>query len=86
MKSVAGNTIVARSVVAMILSLTLGGRLVGLPGQARAGGHYLRALGILTTEQGREAPDFSLEDPAGKVHRLKDYRGKVVLLGFGATW
>ena len=32
------------------------------------------------------APDFVLEDAEGKVHRLSDYRGKVVALNFWATW
>ena len=31
-------------------------------------------------------PDFSLEDLGGKTVRMKDYRGKVVLLHFWATW
>jgi cytochrome c biogenesis protein CcmG/thiol:disulfide interchange protein DsbE len=32
------------------------------------------------------APDFALEDAAGNNLRLSDYRGKVVLLNFWATW
>jgi thiol-disulfide isomerase/thioredoxin len=32
------------------------------------------------------SPDFVLEDAEGKVHRLSDYRGKVVALNFWATW
>ena len=32
------------------------------------------------------APDFTLPDPAGKKKSLKDYRGKVVMLAFWATW
>jgi DsbE subfamily thiol:disulfide oxidoreductase len=32
------------------------------------------------------APDFALPDPAGKKFSLKDYRGKVVMLAFWATW
>ena len=32
------------------------------------------------------APDFVLPDPAGRKVALKDFRGKVVLLGFWATW
>jgi cytochrome oxidase Cu insertion factor (SCO1/SenC/PrrC family) len=31
-------------------------------------------------------PYFSLEDLSGKIVQIKDYRGKVVLLHFWATW
>ncbi len=32
------------------------------------------------------APDFALKDNTGKTLKLSDYRGKVVLLNFWATW
>jgi len=32
------------------------------------------------------APDFALADSAGKTAHIADYRGKVVLLDFWATW
>ncbi len=32
------------------------------------------------------APNFSLQDPNGRSVQLSDYRGKVVLLNFWATW
>lgn len=33
-----------------------------------------------------QAPDFELKDIDGKMHRLSDYRGKVVIVNFWATW
>ncbi len=35
---------------------------------------------------GFPAPDFNLKDLSGRVHRLSDFRGKVVFLNFWATW
>lgn len=34
----------------------------------------------------RDAPDFTLQDLSGRDVRLSDFRGKVVLLNFWATW
>lgn len=34
----------------------------------------------------KPAPTFELQDAAGKTVRLEDYRGKVLLLDFWATW
>jgi peroxiredoxin len=34
----------------------------------------------------KPAPEFALQDSSGKTVSLKDYRGKVVLLDFWATW
>ncbi len=35
---------------------------------------------------GELAPSFALRDASGKLHRLKEYRGKWVLLHFWADW
>jgi len=35
---------------------------------------------------GFPAPDFALPDLSGQVHRLSDFRGKVVFLNVWATW
>jgi peroxiredoxin len=39
-----------------------------------------------STTAAKQAPDFTLTDISGKPLRLSDYRGKVVVLDFWATW
>jgi peroxiredoxin len=41
---------------------------------------------LLPAAQRKPAPEFALQDSSGKAVSLKDYRGKVVLLDFWATW
>lgn len=54
-------------------------RRIEPPRQARTGAPELLAVGS-------PAPDWSLKDAAGNTHTLADYRGKVVLIDFWATW
>ncbi len=39
-----------------------------------------------TFDAPKQAPDFTLQDINGVSHKLSDYRGKVVMLNFWATW
>ena len=44
------------------------------------------SMQVIPYEPPKPAPAFSLPDLHGKVTRLEDLRGKVVLLFFWATW
>lgn len=41
---------------------------------------------IGAVEIGQDAPDFSISDLSGKMANLSDYKGKVVILNFFASW
>ena len=44
------------------------------------------AVNLKKEAERKKAPDFELQDRTGKVVRLTDYAGKVVLIDFWATW
>jgi len=44
------------------------------------------AFGVMLPKVRMVAPDFSLSGLDGKLHHLSDYRGRLVILHFWATW
>ncbi|GAB4460220.1 MAG: hypothetical protein OHK0029_23910 [Armatimonadaceae bacterium] len=56
--------------------------IVGLMTQAMPG----TSLAGKRVENGPVVPEFTGELPSGETFRLSDYKGKVVLLNFWATW
>ena len=46
----------------------------------------VKAASVKPDKDRKEAPEFALKDSDGKLVHLSDYRGKVVLLDFWATW
>ncbi len=47
---------------------------------------YAQSGTLHSVEGSPVAPDFSLFDSDEKLHKLSDYRGKVVIINFWATW
>lgn len=46
----------------------------------------VKAADVKAEKERKSAPDFALKDANGATVHLSDYRGKVVLLDFWATW
>ncbi|AHF04459.1 alkyl hydroperoxide reductase [Marichromatium purpuratum 984] len=65
-------TVLFRAPVLLLLSLILVGPL--------------RADVLDALPEPLPAPEFGLDTPAGETLRLADYRGRVVILNFWATW
>jgi len=53
---------------------------------AGAAGPDFAAVGLQPYDPPKPAPAFALPDLDGKTTRLEDFRGKVLLLFFWATW
>ena len=68
----------------MLWAATVG--ILPLAAQTAAAAPNWAALDAQLYESPKPAPAFALPDPDGKVTRLEDLRGKVVLLFFWATW
>ncbi|MDH4229680.1 MAG: TlpA family protein disulfide reductase [Nitrospirota bacterium] len=49
-------------------------------------GQLYTAAGMTPSDKPRDAPEFSLPALNGSLVRLSDYRGKLVVLNFWATW
>ncbi|MEE8336727.1 MAG: TlpA disulfide reductase family protein [Dehalococcoidia bacterium] len=54
--------------------------------EVEAGETVLGLLDANTVEVGQPVPDFAIRDVNGGIVRLSDFRGKVVVLNFWATW
>jgi peroxiredoxin len=65
----------------VLKAITLLSLVMGLMGSVWAGSNVLHPV------KGQpQAADFTLKDIDDNVHRLSDYRGKVVIVNFWATW
>lgn len=73
---------IARLGSALVAGLALSCLLYGCAPSPKAG----RKAPVKPESERKAAPDFALKDADGRTVRLSDYRGKVILLDFWATW
>ena len=59
---------------------------LGLLNASLANANPFTALNITPMSETHSAPSFELPAPDGRMGKLSDYSGKVVLLNFWATW
>jgi cytochrome c biogenesis protein CcmG/thiol:disulfide interchange protein DsbE len=70
-----------RTSLAFVIGLALGCMFYGCSNAP----HSVKAA-VKPDKERKSAPNFSLKDADGKTVKLSDYKGKVVLLDFWATW
>jgi cytochrome oxidase Cu insertion factor (SCO1/SenC/PrrC family) len=70
----------------MSRALAVAAAVTLLSATALAAAPDFAALGLTPYEPPRTAPAFSLPDLEGRSRTLADFRGKVLLLFFWATW
>ena len=75
-KGVSGGRISAAPAVACLICLAVAVACSGSGGPRLPGSVALD----------RPAPEFEVRDRSGQAHHLSDFRGKVVLINFWATW
>jgi len=81
---VSSQRLTALSATALLVGLFL---VVGYFLQERTAGlQTVKAASVKPDKERHKAPEFTLKDADGKTVHLADYKGKVVLLDFWATW
>src|SRR4051794_25414714 len=81
-----------RVALPVIVLVAIAGAIVWLqrrsdePERRVAGADEPLVEGTGAQQEGAMAPDFTLETLDGQAVRLSEYRGKVVMLNFWATW
>ena len=71
--------------IVAILAMSLAAVFLAVQASNAAGQPRVREV-LQPAAARKPAPDFALGDASGAIAKLADYRGKIVLLDFWATW
>jgi cytochrome oxidase Cu insertion factor (SCO1/SenC/PrrC family) len=71
--------------ITWVFGLVIASVIIGARGPAQAAENPFDSLAVQRLAQRAPAPDLALPSLEGKTIHLKDFRGKVVLLGFFTT-
>ncbi|MBI1894435.1 MAG: redoxin domain-containing protein [Candidatus Rokubacteria bacterium] len=80
------RAVLPAALASLILASAAGGLIALLTPLSSAAGPDFPAMKVQPYQPPKPAPAFALPDLHGKVVRLEDFRGKVVMLVFWTTW
>jgi peroxiredoxin len=83
---VKGIPVQLRAIAALAAAVSMIGAAAGCNSAAGPSPSPAKASSVKTPGERKAAPEFSLKDESGKTVKLSDYKGKVVLLNYWATW
>ena len=79
-----GHPPISKAIIVYVIFISI--LYLGNDGFAKEEMNIFDKMGVIRLEQTFDAPLFSLANIDGNIESLSNYRGKIVMLNFWATW